>query len=282
MANQKCVSITVRKGFSKDNGKNIWVYDKHENREFATQVKSVGNITNFYSADVEQYLADIIEGPANTVIERIRNQEQISDSEKEILSEYMAVMFKRVPRGLERLNEMAPSICTDLHNKISKDLLQIAKEEPDKVHVVNNRLAEIEKILEKYAKNPPKEIWLENIPPGRSPQMVAALVGMKWRFLVIENSMNFLTSDNPFFHFTSIGVGNPESEACFPISNKILLWATWRNDLPLGYITATKQGIKEMNRRAASNATRFIFNIEFESWILPFIKKKQWKLHLFK
>ena len=102
------------KGFSKDNGKNIWVYDKRENREFGTQVKSVGNITDFYSADVEQYLADIIEGPANTVIERVRNQEQISESEKEILSEYMAVMFKRVPRGRERLTEMAPSISTNL------------------------------------------------------------------------------------------------------------------------------------------------------------------------
>lgn len=270
------------KGFSKDNGKSIWVYDKHVKREFRTQVKSVGNITGFYSADVEQYLADIIEDPANKVIEKIRNQELISDSEKEILAEYMAVMFKRVPRGLERLNEMAPSICDDLYEEISDDLLQIAKDEPDKLHIVNKRLSEIEVILERYAKNPPKKIWLENIPPGRSPQVVAALVGMTWRFIVIQNSMNFLTSDNPLFYFTSIGVRKPDSEACFPISSKILLWATWRNDLSQGYINATSQIVKEMNRRAASNATRFVFNIESESWILPFIMKKQWKLHLIK
>ena len=182
---------------------------------FPTQVKSVGNITNFYSDDVEQYLADIIENPANKVIEKIRNREQITESEKEILAEYMAVMFKRVPRGLERLTEMAPSISTNLYKEISANLLQIAEKEPEKRNIVNLRLSEIEKILEKYAKNPPKEIWLENIPPGRSPQVVAALVGMKWRFLVIENSMNFIASDNPFFYFTSIGVGKRNLKCAF-------------------------------------------------------------------
>ena len=98
------------KGFSTDNGKRILVYDKNEGQKLPTQVKSIANITGFYSREVEQYLANTIEGPANTVLKKIRNREQIKPRDKEILSEYMAVMIKRVPKGKKQLDEMAPSI----------------------------------------------------------------------------------------------------------------------------------------------------------------------------
>ena len=46
------------KGFTKDDGKRIWVYDKNERRSFATQVQSIANETAFYSPEVERYLAN--------------------------------------------------------------------------------------------------------------------------------------------------------------------------------------------------------------------------------
>ena len=65
------------KSFSQNNGKCIWVYDKRKSRKFSTQVNNVGNITGFYSAEVEQYLANTIENPANEVLRKIRNHEEI-------------------------------------------------------------------------------------------------------------------------------------------------------------------------------------------------------------
>lgn len=268
------------KGFSQNDGKRIWCYDKKEGIKFPTQVKSIANITGFYSSEVEQYLANTIEGPANTVLMKIRQFEQFDQKNKEILSEYMAVMMKRVPKGLQRLEEMAPSISEKLFAELSEELSQIALDRPEKKDVAEKRIEEIEAILKRYSKDPPKKIWLDNIPPERSPKVVAALNGMIWRFLVSNDESEFLKYDNPLFFFTSIGIGKPISEVLFPIVRNIALWATWKTHLPEGYIKTTSQVVKEMNRRTTSYATRFLFKAKDEDWVLPFVKKVDWKLHL--
>ena len=137
------------KGFSQNKGKRIWVYDKVEGNKFPTQVKNIANITGFYSRDIEQYLANTIEGPANTVLMKIRQKEQIDQRDKEILSEYMAVMMKRVPKGLKRLEEMAPSISKKLYGDLSEELSQIALTMPEKKKAAQRRIKEIETILKK-------------------------------------------------------------------------------------------------------------------------------------
>lgn len=270
------------KGFSQNNGKNIWAYDKFEGTKFSTQVKSIGNKTKFYSDEVEQYLANTIENPANEVLKKIRNHEEITNDEKETIAEYMAVMYKRVPKGKERLKKLTPSICENLSREISEELQKLALIHPDKSHIAKKRISEIREILDRYSKDPPKKIWLDNIPPERSPKIVAALIQMTWRFMECDDTIGFITSDNPLFYFTSIGVGKPESEVTFPISKDIVLWATWRTDLPTGYLHVGSQFVKEMNRRIVSDATRYIFAIKDAAWILPFVTKGNWKLNLIK
>ena len=213
------------KGFSRSEGKQIWVYDKKEVEKFQTQVKSVANITGFYSREVEKYLANTIEEPANEAIRKIREREQMNSKDKEVLAEYMTVMMKRVPKGKARLDEMAPSISKKLYGELSEELAQIALTKPEKRAVAQRRTKEIEEILDRFSKNPPPEIWLDNIPPERSPKVVAGLREMIWRFLVASSDSSFLTSDNPFFFFQSIGIGKSYSEVIFPISSSILLWA---------------------------------------------------------
>ena len=268
------------KGFSSCDGKSIWAFDKEDKRKFETQVKSIGNITGFYSREVEQYLANTIEGPANEVLKKIRDHEEITDIDKTVLAEYMAVMFKRVPKAKERLNKRAPSMCKDLYKEISEELLQTATLQPEKRHIAERRISEIKEILDRYSKEPPRKIWLDNIPPERSPRIVAALASMTWRFLECDDTVGFITSDNPLFYFTDMGVGKPESEVTFPISKDIVLWGTWRTDLPTGYLHAGSQIVKEMNRRIVSEATRYVFAVKDAVWILPFVTKKNWNLNL--
>lgn len=269
------------KGFSLDDNI-LWVFEKSTGRKFETQIKNVGKITNFYSPNVEQYLANTIEGPANAVITKIRNMERIDNEDKRILAEYMDVLWKRVPKAKERMRKMVPSVAYKLAQEYDRKLDIIASQEPSKTSFVEKRRREIKDILEKYAEDPPTEIWLDNIPPERSPRVVAAIKSMKWIFLVTDTSSTFITSDNPVFHFSSIGVGKPESEITFPISSLICLWATWRDDQSQEYIKTTKQAVKEINRRTVSNATRYIFHSRDEYWIEPFVKKCNWQLHLMK
>jgi hypothetical protein len=267
------------KGFSNEDGKEIWVYDKLDSRVFATQVKSIANENDFYGTTMERYLANTIEGPANTVLKRIRERGEITQSDKMVLSEYIVVMMKRVPEGRSRANELAPSVAEKLAREINDELSIAASEEPEKAQLIEERRAQINEILDRYSSEPPKDIWLGNIPPEKTPRVVEAIATMTWRFLTCDESPAFLASDNPVFYFTGIGVGKPESEVTLPISSHLALWATWRSDLPEGYFPTTRQAVKEVNRRTASSATRYVFHQREEEWILPFIQKGRWQLH---
>ena len=68
-----------------------------------------------------------------------------------------------------------------------------------------------------------------------------------------------------------MGIGKPESEVTFPVSSNIVLWATWRKDIKETYSVIHKQAIKEVNRRTATNTTRFAYHAKEEAWIPKFL-----------
>ena len=268
------------KGFSTPSGK-IWVYDKKDKRKYATQVKNVANENRFWPPETEKYLAKM-EGQANPVIKKIRNRHPLTDKDKAILTGYMVTMMKRVPRGKERIKELAPSVMEEMSLKSAHKASEIIRLQPEKAPLVRKREAEIQEILKKlkFSKEPLEKVWHDNIPPNRSPAVVAAIRAMIWRFLVFDEQPALLTCDNPFFYFTGIGLDKPESELSFPISSHIVLWATWKRDLPQDYLVVKEQTVKEMNRRTAHNATRYVFHCGDEKWVLPFVLKRSWFLHL--
>ena len=267
------------KGFTETVDNMLWAYEKGTGNKFNTQIKSLANITKFYSQETEQYLASHIEDPANAVLDKIRSGHLINDNDKNVFAEYMAVMWKRVPRAKEDLKKMAPRLASEIAEKLSSDLDSIIAKELQDAKFIEKRRKEIDEILATYAADPPKDIWLENIPPERTPRIVEAIKAMTWTFWEFNQRPAFLTCDNPLFYFTGMGVGKPDSEISFPISSHIVLWATWRLDLPRNFIKASTQIVKEMNRRTVDNASRYIFHSRDEHWIEPLIKKKHWKLN---
>ncbi|MFC1614100.1 DUF4238 domain-containing protein, partial [Gemmatimonadota bacterium] len=56
------------KGFSESDSNLLWAYEKGVGNKFRTQIKKIANITKFYPTETEKYLAEKIEGPANSVI----------------------------------------------------------------------------------------------------------------------------------------------------------------------------------------------------------------------
>jgi hypothetical protein len=267
------------KGFSKDEGKTIWVYDKHSSQKFSTQVKSVANITGFYTPGIEKYLSNKVESQANAVLRKIRDYNKITDDDKKVLSEYIVVMMKRVPQSQERVKNRMPSVAKEVSQKFDNILRIAASRQPEKALLIEERRAEIQKYIDKYSKEQLKDIWLDNIPAKMSPRAVTAISNMTWIFLTFDQHLAFLTSDNPVFYFTNMGIGKPESEISFPISSHIALWANWRDDLSEGYRPTNMLTVKELNRRTVSIATRYVFHSDDEAWILPFITKDRWQLN---
>jgi len=267
------------KGFTETVDNMLWTYEKSSGVKFNTQIKSLANIKDFYSEETEQYLANDIEGPANEVLDKIRSRHLINDDDRNIFAEYMAVMWKRVPRAKEDLKKMAPRLVDRIAEKLNADLTDTIVNTPEKAEFIEKRKKEIDDILALYAVDPPKDIWLENLPPERTPRIVEAMKAMTWTFWEFDQCPVFLTCDNPVFYFRWMGVGRKDSEISFPISSNLVLWATWRADLPFSFIKASSQIVKEMNRRTAYNASRFVFHSRDEHWIAPFVKKTNWKLN---
>jgi hypothetical protein len=145
-------------------------YDKTEGRIFDTQVKSIANETGFYSREIEEYLANSIENPANGVIRKVRKRIELTETDKRVLTEYIIVMMKRVPKGKDRAAEITPSVAGRLSYEIDEALIIAASEQPERTEFIEMRRAEIQEILDRFSKEPPKKIWLDNIlkgPPAR-------------------------------------------------------------------------------------------------------------------
>ena len=269
------------KGFASSGNDMVWVYEKGGLLKFQSQIKNIAHETDYYSPEVERYLANEIEDPANSVIKKIRDRKQLTQSEKEKLAIYMVVMLKRVPQSKIRMKKMAPAVAQSLQQKWDKEISKLILENPSQTDLFEKRRAEIKANLNKYSKNLPKDFWLELIPPERTPNIVKVIPKMTWLFLTCETFPAFLTCDNPVFYFQGIGVGKLESEITFPISSNIVLWATWRSGIQEGYSQIKNQAIKEINRRTATNATRFIYHAKDEDWIPRFINKQEHRLNLF-
>lgn len=267
------------RGFTSLVGGKIWTYEKGGPIKFQSDVKKTGHEPNYYAPEVESYLANQIEGPANNVIKNIRSKEGVTKQDKETLATYMVIMLKRVPQSKIRMKEIAPGVAQQQQEKWDQEISKLVTEHPDKTDLLKTRRAEIKKNLEKYSLNPPKDFWLSLIPPERTPNVINVLQQMTWHFLTFDEYPAFLTCDNPVFYFTWMGIGKPESEVTFPISSNIVLWATWREDIEEKYSEIKRQAIKEINRRTATNATRFVYHARDESWIPKFISKKNHNLN---
>jgi len=261
----------------------IWVYEKGSKRIFQSNIKNIANEKNRWPQHIEEYLANKIETPANPVLGKIRNRQPISQSDKEILSAYMVGMMQRVDKGLERMKEIAPKIIDQVFDDLEKRILKDIEQNPSKKEKLQAILRNLPNLKSRYKNDFPLEIWYQNLNPKVLPQILAIFPAMTWVFFTSEKGPPFLTSDNPLFFFEWQGMGKPESEITFPISSEITLWATWRKDIKKNqYVAQQEAVIREINRRIASSATRYVYYSMEADWVVNLINRKSWRLNRIK
>src|SRR5687767_3161923 len=88
----------------------IWMYDKRLRQFTNPGIKSVAQESGFYNNDVEQQLNELVEKPANTVLDKLRNQDRITETDRIHLGVYIATMLKRVPKRRTEAYSMIPSV----------------------------------------------------------------------------------------------------------------------------------------------------------------------------
>lgn len=258
------------KGFT--TGNTIWAHDKLERRSFPSQVKTVANETMLYTDALENRLESKIEAPAQPVISKICQRLPIDEDDRRKLAKYIIVQWKRVPKARARAMERLPQVANEVETELNEELDRLLERHPDSIEKISGFRASVANEMQRNVANPLPYIWHHSIESDSGMRLVDSLMSMNWRFLETE-SPRFLTSDNPVFFFEFEGIGRPTSELTFPISSTVALWASRSAQVTGQYLPATSQAIKEINRRTASNCTRFVYSCANESWMLPFITK---------
>ncbi len=268
------------RGFSEGKGTPyIWVYEKGSDKPFRPNIKNIAQQTKFYSDKTETYLANDIENPTIPVIEKIKNHSSLSSDERRTLADFMIVLVKRVPAGLNRAEqwygEISEKVYDDLESEINRQIIVY----PSRQNILKIRKKELQQ-SRKNDTDKPKDVWEGFIPSEMTSESSKVLLKMTWQFLYHDKKSVFLTSDNPVFYFQWMGIGKRESEVTFPITKHITLWATWRNDLIGDYARVKDRFVREINRRTVSLATRYVFFSQEQDWIINLVNKNKVRLNL--
>jgi hypothetical protein len=261
----------------------VWMFDKVHRRWSCAAIDKVAQERDYFSPEVESQLADQVESPGHRVLKRLRAPQHLEAGDRDALALYIAVMMKRVPRARRKAYELLPSVLeatvANLRGELDGALASTA---PDRLATL---LADLDRAVEKAREEPPPGVVEQIRTPTVSKQMFEAIERMVWRMVVRPlNTSPFITSDNPAFYFESYGVGTPNAELTFPISPALALLGSHQGVARSTVVMTTTRDIaKEINRRVASGAERFVFSSVRARWIEtlatrrnPFLSRIRW------
>jgi hypothetical protein len=165
-----------------------------------------------------------------------------------------------------------------------------AREEITRIASEDNtvRLAKWLKVVDdleqQYRLRPPPNVVSQINSPWPSEEVVNAIRRMTWRVIDIPRDHFLLTTDNPVFFFDGYGLASEKSELTFPISSDRALLGSFQGAPGRTLLLKAKPGlVKEINRRLASGAERFLFTSRRASWIetlalksTPYLNQIMW------
>jgi len=271
------------RGFAKSD--RFAVFDKEARRWFHTQPKSVANEVGLWPDELETFVTESIEEPAKDVIDRLRNKGPISEDERHRLARYITFLWKRVPAGRERVRESTPTVADQIKYELDTALDNLVRIDGTATELVEKRRAEIASYIDKIKLERPTSLWHGSLTVESGLDAGRGGAAMKWMILHTSGPRYF-ASDNPVFFFKSDGVGNVTSELTLPLSSSAsLVGIHTTSSLPL-HCQASDRHVREVNRRTASNASRYIFTEQVEPWMKDFLLKSSHELtrrmfHLF-
>jgi hypothetical protein len=267
-----------------DSRDQIWMYDKITQKFSLAGVKSVAQEPGYYSDDDEQWLSETVEHSAHGVLTKLRETGQINPDGRESLALYIGAMIYRVPHRRRKAGELYPYVRDEVLNQVVEELKQRAEEQPELGERLTNALTRLDQAWAEDEGHPPDTVTAVIRSPRPGERITDAIRRMTWRFVWSEGPSWFLTSDNPAYFFEGFGLGNPEAELVFPISSRLALHGCWQGRLgETLFLTARQALVKELNRRVASGAERFVFCSTREEWVQtlahkprPLLSRLQW------
>ena len=254
----------------------IWMYDKYSKEFKRLPIKNVAQSSGFYSEEDERALSEWIEGPAQSPLDQLRNGQQVGVEGRRAVAVYLESMIKRGPRNRRKMIEKAPQSKNELLSEITGNLgleaLRFNLSQEELQH----------KIEEWEGKFDSKQLSMKDDLIRRqwiSPVMIDCISSMTWRVIKADDSHRFLTCDNPVFFDEGYGLKLPFGEFNFPLSSDVALHGSWRGlRAELLFVQARPAQVKEIDRRVAFVAERFVFYHHNASWVSKVADKLSPKL----
>ncbi len=244
----------------------IWMFDKHASQWANPAIKKVAQERGFYPPDVETVLHEQVEKPANAALRTLRRRRPLGSAEWHDLLVYISVMLTRVPRKRRKGRESFPNVLETTMVRFRLEVESLRR--PGNAHRVDKTLDLLAELEASYEEAPPDEVRAQIDSPWPTQRIARAVETLAWRLLAAWPDHHFITSDNPAHFFESLGLGRDESELTFPLSPELALLGS-RQGRPGSLVleTAKPRLVKEINRRMASGAERFVFAHRKAGWI---------------
>jgi len=248
----------------------LWQFDK-KTLSFSEQpvsIKRIAQQRSFYDADTERQLNELVEGPGNRVLDKLRSGDfSLRDEERVALSVYIATMLKRVPHHRAKGEAMAPGILRKVTSELREQIRAYADAGDLSTETAEARLAETDAAEAKLAVELPDNVRKEIRSPWPTGEMIDCVYGMHWRFVCADGDDYFLVTDNPAFFFECYGIATENSELTFPVSHSLAIFGSWTPIANGKRISRRTQFVKEANRRLISYAVRFVYSRGKDNWI---------------
>ena len=249
----------------------IWAFDKKLRTAKHLPINKVAQATGFYDTEIETSLTYDVEVPGYKVIEKILRGEVVSDDptdeDRKDLSYYIATLIRRVPHSRAKGYKLVPETVSEVTQKFMKQFKDAAKVGWIDESTLNAWLAEVEAFGQKALTHIPEELRKIIETPWPSESVLLAIHNMHWRVLHCKGPSFYLTSDNPAYFFEGFGLAHDEAELILPLSNEVLLHCSRQDAKGRAELDITEWLVKEMNRRIASGADRFVFYHKDANWI---------------
>ncbi len=252
----------------------IWVYDKAQYSFVETNISNIAAERGFYLPEDETKLDKFVEDPSKRIIDKLIRQEPINEGEREQFSHYLAVTLKRVPANRQRGRDLYPKVLDKTFDKVDSFFRMLEKlDGVDRALVAFHRQA-AQYYKQQFQIEAPPQVHDIMLSPWPTKRLVETIKSMSWNVLSARGPTFLLTSNNPVFFFSAYGLENEESELCFPLSTNSILLCNRQRREDLGFGVADETLVCEMNRRVASEATRYVFYHRPETWVQTLAMKQ--------
>ena len=249
-----------------DDPERIWMLDKSERSFKLLPIKSVAQAPGFYFDEDERALNERVEAPAHGPLKKLRDGEDVTKDERRIVAEYLQVLLSRVPKSRAHRHDLLRRELPTMVAKVEEELWesgQVPEQHRGLVTAVIDdwRTADPADLPDAELRELTERQWV-------LPEVVEHLCKMTWRILVSNSENAFLTSDNPFHYFEGFGLAHADAEVSVPLSSTVSLHASHQGQPETTlFIPAEPQLVKEINRRTASGADRFLFFHRGDRWV---------------